>query len=459
MSNPDESEMHYLNHTMAVDNLSKIGKKSWKVDYKDGGNTAMVTFRNMHVNFETAVKIKEYIRTATEMNTKSEVHGSKKAGYHVELFGANIWMKFSKKTNTKQKFMEYFNDAEVMDVSMEIKNTDECPELIGYTCGLGWMLESGNKLSPPDALYQFCKSVVTKELMDVTKDGIGGLEKQYEELITDIEMPMSNPVASAYFGIDKPSGIILVGPPGNGKSMIIAALAKETQNNVMLLDPNEVASKMHTGTETNIHLLLNEAQLMATDTERPVIVACDEAERLMYARGTTNEWDVLVTNTMLRELSSISSRRNIIFLGATNVPWVIDPAFYREGRIEKMIYIPSPDTKTRKAILDVQTRGMPLNDVDLYSIAKRTENWSGADLKSLCKKAAKLAVKKVAGNIEEFRKLDVNLLHRDGIGITQQSFDEALPEIKADINQQTNWLKDYEAWKGKGTKPPENMFA
>jgi len=455
-------EPKYLDHRKAIDSMDVLIKGSPDIGIRCSSDVFELSYHMEHVTENDARRIRNYMEKATGQNSHTKMFGTRKTGYLLGIDCGEMQVRFSRRAKTALKKNKsvpnrYFNNNQMV-VNATVNCIDDHPERIGYAYGIVWLLQSKNDILPHTALYRFCKSVVRNELGDITIRDIGGLDKHYDDLKSSVEMPLINPAVSNYFGFEKPTGVLLVGPPGNGKSMLMTALANDTNVNVLLLDPNEIASHYHTETETNVHKFFREAQRMAKDTRRPVIVACDEAERLLYDRSTTNEWDLLVTNTMLREMSSIRKQKDVIFLGATNTPWEIDPACYREGRIEKVIYIPAPNKETRKAILQMQTKNMPLKGVDIDALAERTKNWSGADLKSLCKKAAKLAVSHVAGNVDNYRKLTVKELKKAGAGVTQKDFDEALPTIKVNTRQQLEWSKTYDNWKGRWSEPPEGMF-
>ncbi|MFH0829659.1 MAG: AAA family ATPase [Candidatus Aenigmatarchaeota archaeon] len=450
------SNVHYIDQRKAMEGLSELGACKTRL-YEGGWGRVTVEYRGK-VSMDDVLRVMEYTEKFPGNGTGGKLTGTKKSGYHLIMDGDGIMLSFSRKTDNKRDIGAYFENNPEMRVTITADKTGVYPQRIGHAWGIWQMLETKKSLTAKDAIYQFCKSLVRRELHDINKSDIGGLDREFEEIMSSTDMQLFNPAACRYFGLEKTNGILLVGPPGNGKSIMMAAIAKETEANVLLLDPNDVASYFHNETEANIHKLFIEAEQMSKDTDRPVIMMCDEAERLMYDRAKTNQWDLLVTNAMLREFSSLGTDKNITFLGATNMPWEIDPAFYRQGRIEKVIYVPSPGNDAKKAILKAQTRAMPIKDVNLDEIADRTDGWSGADLKSLCNQAAKFAVERIAGDRKKFRKLDVNELIRNNEGVMQQDFDKARPIVKVNEQQQKEWEKNYDMWKGKGIKPPENLY-
>ncbi|HKZ41437.1 MAG TPA: AAA family ATPase, partial [Candidatus Hodarchaeales archaeon] len=188
-------------------------------------------------------------------------------------------------------------------------------------------------------------------------------------------------------------GILLYGPPGTGKTLVARAIANEVKSNVIVVKGPELLSKWFAESARIIRDLFRRAQQLA-----PCIVFFDEIDALTPKRGGgshsqgSHERDRII-NQLLSLLDGIEITRGVFVIGSTNRPDVIDPAFLRPGRFDRLILVPVPDLRTRAQILRVQTRDMHLKDVDLETIARRTENYTGADLQNLCREAGIAALR------------------------------------------------------------------
>jgi transitional endoplasmic reticulum ATPase len=152
----------------------------------------------------------------------------------------------------------------------------------------------------------------------------------------------------------------------------------------------------------------------------PCIIFIDEIDSIGYTRGGSEEGGSLVTerivDTLLTEMDGLKDMKNVIVLGATNRPDIIDPALLRPGRFDKIIDIPMPDLETRKAIIAVHTKKMPLEkDVDLDIVAKATEGYTGAEIENLVREAGMNAIRKKADKV------------------TKEDFEYAMKEIKPTV--------------------------
>jgi len=223
---------------------------------------------------------------------------------------------------------------------------------------------------------------VIVEIPRVTWSDIGGLEDVKRE-IKEAFIPSEDVKAFERLGIRPAKGVLFYGPPGTGKTLIAKAVANESGANFICVNGPEIASKWLGESEKAIRQIFKRAKQMA-----PCIIFFDEMDSIAPGRGTTGSgsWEKVV-NQLLTSMDGIESLKNVMVMGATNRPDMIDPALLRPGRFDKMILIGKPDTDSRKKILEIHAKNMPLNDVDLDHLAELTDGYVGADLEALCREA------------------------------------------------------------------------
>jgi transitional endoplasmic reticulum ATPase len=229
------------------------------------------------------------------------------------------------------------------------------------------------------------------ETPDVSWSDIGGLDEVKQVLVENVILPLKNPDLYEKYGIKPPRGLLLYGPPGCGKTLLAKAVAKESGFNFIAVRGPEILSKWVGESERAIREIFKKARMHA-----PSIVFLDEVDSIAPIRGLLSDSGVTerVVTQLITELDGIKDLNNVIVMAATNRPDLIDPALLRPGRLDKLVYVPPPDLKARLEILKVHTRYLPLSDdVDLYELAKLTENYSGADLEALVREAFIIALR------------------------------------------------------------------
>lgn len=229
---------------------------------------------------------------------------------------------------------------------------------------------------------------------------LGGYEDVKQELQDAILMPLEKKELAYTYGIKPPSGILLFGPPGTGKTMLMRALAKELKYGFYYIKASDILSQWYGESERNV------AEIFKTAREKaPSILFFDEIDSIGKKRGAyaTDEVTPRVLSMMLQEIDGMKNeKRPVMIIGATNVPQQLDPALLRPGRFDKIIYMHLPDKDARKAIFWVHLKKMPLaEDVDLDRLAAKTDRFSGADIKNIVQEAIKMAAKEAgaAGNV------------------------------------------------------------
>jgi transitional endoplasmic reticulum ATPase len=242
---------------------------------------------------------------------------------------------------------------------------------------------------------------------DVRWEDVGGLDDARERLREGVELPLKNPDAFRRLGIRPAKGFLLYGPPGTGKTLLAKAVAREAEANFIATKSSDLLSKWYGESEQQIARLFARARQVA-----PTVIFIDELDSLVPARGGgLGEPQVTerVVNTILAEMDGLEELQSVVVIGATNRPNLIDPALLRPGRFDELVYVSVPDESGRLRILEVHTAKMPLgDDVDLPSLARRTDRFTGADLEDLVRRAGLSALRESLGNervaMEHFEK-------------------------------------------------------
>ena len=229
------------------------------------------------------------------------------------------------------------------------------------------------------------------EIPKVKWDEVGGLEDVKQQLKETVEWPLSNPEGFERLGIKPPRGLLLYGPPGNGKTLIAKAVATESAANFIAIKGPEVMSKWVGESEKKLREVFRKAKQVS-----PCIVFLDELDALAPTRGTgggNNVSDRLV-DQLLTSMDGLENLEGVITIGATNRPEIIDQALLRPGRFDRMILVGEPDEDARKKILEIHTKSMPLKNVKLGDLAKKMVGYTGADIEGVVREAAILALRK-----------------------------------------------------------------
>jgi len=264
-------------------------------------------------------------------------------------------------------------------------------EHIGVSISREEELERGEKMK---AYGKFGMSDLSAGKSEKSLDDVGGYEDVKQELRDAIMMPLQKKDIAFAYGLTAPKGILLFGPPGTGKTMLMRALAKELKYNFIEVRCSQILSQWYGESEKNVAEVFSNARKNA-----PTVLFFDEIDSIAKKRGTmTESLDSVgprVLTTVLQEMDGASkSDKPVIVIGATNLPNELDPAVLRPGRVDKIIYMHLPDPEARKAIIKVSLKKMVLApDVDLDALVKKTERFSGADLNNMVNEARKVTAK------------------------------------------------------------------
>ncbi|HUY70153.1 MAG TPA: CDC48 family AAA ATPase [Candidatus Baltobacteraceae bacterium] len=271
------------------------------------------------------------------------------------------------------------------------------------------------------------------ERPNVHWNDVGGLEDVKAQLKEAVELPVKHPEAFEKIGIRPVRGILLVGAPGTGKTMLAKTVATERESNFISIKGPELLSKYVGESEKSVREIFRKAKMAA-----PCIIFIDEIDSIAPARDSDGG-DSFVTervvDTLLTEMDGLHDMKNVVVLAATNRPDMIDPALLRPGRFDKIIEIPMPDEATRLSIFKVHTKKMPLaKDVDFDVLVKATENYTGAEIENIVREAG------------------MNAIRAEKSIVTKQDFDTALKEVRPAIpHELTERIKRFK-------EEPESMY-
>jgi AAA+ superfamily predicted ATPase len=211
-------------------------------------------------------------------------------------------------------------------------------------------------------------------------EDVGGMEKMKEEIRLKIIHPLKHP--ELYKAYDKPigGGILMYGPPGCGKTHLARATAGEIKAAFISVGINDVLDMWIGNSERNLHSLFEQAR-----EHTPCVLFFDEVDALGASRGDMRHHaGRQLINQFLAEMDGVkSSNDGVLILAATNAPWHLDSAFRRPGRFDRVLFVPPPDAEARAAVLRVLCKGKPLEQMDYEALGRKTEHFSGADLKAV----------------------------------------------------------------------------
>ncbi|MEO8353173.1 MAG: ATP-binding protein, partial [Chthoniobacteraceae bacterium] len=209
---------------------------------------------------------------------------------------------------------------------------------------------------------------------------VGGMETVKEEIRMKIIHPLKNPDLFRAYGKKIGGGVLLYGPPGCGKTLLARATAGEIKASFLSIGIHQILDMYLGNSEKQLHELFETARRHA-----PAVLFFDEVDALAADRNDLKRSaGRTLINQFLAELDgNVGNNEGILVLGATNAPWHLDPAFRRPGRFDRILFVPPPDEAARKAVVEIMARNKPVGRLDVAAVAKKTKDFSGADLKAV----------------------------------------------------------------------------
>ncbi|HYB67088.1 MAG TPA: CDC48 family AAA ATPase [Candidatus Acidoferrales bacterium] len=322
---------------------------------------------------------------------------------------------------------------------------------------------------------------VPKGIQRVTYEDIGGLHDEIQKVREIIELPLRHPELFVRLGVEAPKGVLLHGPPGTGKTLLAKAVANESNANFYTIGGPEIMSKFYGESEERLREIFKQAQENA-----PSIIMIDEIDSIAPKREeVTGDVEKRVVAQLLSLMDGMQARGKVVVIGITNRVNAIDPALRRPGRFDREIEIGVPGRAARLEVLQIHTRGMPLEKkVNLESLADRTHGFVGADLEALCKEAAIRALRRILPEVDlEAESIPAKILTK--LVVEMDDFEEALKDIqpsalrevfveipdakwsdiggledvKSELQQAVEWpLKYADLFEKSGAKPPKGIL-
>ena len=288
--------------------------------------------------------------------------------------------------------------------------------------------------------------VQEKKIDRITYEDIGGIKNEVQKVREIIELPLRHPELFDKIGIDAPKGVLLHGPPGTGKTLLAKAVANETNANFYSIGGPEIMSKFYGESEEKLRNIFLQAQDKA-----PSIIFIDEIDSIAPKRDeVSGDVEKRIVSQLLTLMDGLKTRGKVVVIAATNRPNAIDQALRRPGRFDREIEIGIPDEEGRYDILQIHTRGMPLEqDLDLKYYAKVTHGFVGADLEMVAKEAAMRSLRRIIPEINlKESKIPIVILNK--IKITSQDLDDALKEVHPSAMREVLVQKPNIQWKDIG---------
>ena len=237
------------------------------------------------------------------------------------------------------------------------------------------------------------------------------LDPHVKAQLQQLQAVIEDPESARRFGVEPPTGLLLAGPPGTGKTTVAKVLAAQARCSFYPLSGADVISKWVGESERNIRQVFERAR-----ENRPSIVFIDEIDAIAGRRGDSLGTHDSHVNQLLAEIDGVGGQRGVFVVGATNRPDQLDPALLRGGRLSRTVVLGLPDEEGRLAMLHLHTQRMPTVAVRLEELARETEGLSPADLRSLAQEAALAAMARTSGE--------------ESPSVTHEDFEEALRRLR-----------------------------
>ena len=275
------------------------------------------------------------------------------------------------------------------------------------------------------------------EIPDINWDDIGGLESVKQEMQEAVEWPLKYQGIFTFADAVPPKGILLYGPPGTGKTLIAKAAANESEANFISIKGPELLSKWVGESEKGVREIFRKARQAA-----PCIIFFDEIDAIAPKRGgdfgDSHVTERLISQ-LLTELDGLEVLTNVVVIGATNRPDIVDAALLRPGRFDRLLYVPPPDRDSRIQIIKIHIKKKPLDDsVNIEKLADQTEGYTGADIASLSSASVMLALREHVSKYKDPKEAEE---HKEELKIHMTHFEDAMKKIRPLSTQELNMYK------------------
>ncbi|MGZ5489637.1 MAG: CDC48 family AAA ATPase [Nitrososphaeraceae archaeon] len=275
------------------------------------------------------------------------------------------------------------------------------------------------------------------EIPDIRWEDIGGLAPIKQEMQEAVEWPLKYQGIFTFADAMPPKGILLYGPPGTGKTLMAKAAANESEANFISIKGPELLSKWVGESEKGVREIFRKARQAA-----PCIIFFDEIDAIAPKRGgdfgDSHVTERLISQ-LLTELDGLEILTNVVVIGATNRPDIVDAALLRPGRFDRLLYVPPPDRDSRVQIIKIHIKKKPLDDVvDIEKLADQTEGYTGADIASLSSAAVMLALREHVSKYKDPKEAED---HKEELKIHMKHFEDAMKKIRPLSTQELNMYK------------------
>jgi transitional endoplasmic reticulum ATPase len=276
------------------------------------------------------------------------------------------------------------------------------------------------------------------EIPDVKWEDVGGLSDVKQELMEAVEWPLKYQGVFAYADAVPPKGILLYGPPGTGKTLLAKAAANESEANFISIKGPELLSKWVGESEKGVREVFRKARQAA-----PCIIFFDELDAIAPPRGADfgdSHVTERVISQLLTELDGLEILTNVVVIGATNRPDIIDPALLRPGRFDRLLYVSPPDYESRIQIIKIHTKKKPLaEDFKIEEMAANTDGYTGADIASVVSAAVMLALREHVTKYKDPKEAEKKARE---LKIHMKHFEEAMKKVRPLSSQELSMYKN-----------------
>jgi transitional endoplasmic reticulum ATPase len=276
------------------------------------------------------------------------------------------------------------------------------------------------------------------EIPDIEWEDVGGLDDVKQELMEAVEWPLKYQGLFSYADATPPKGILLYGPPGTGKTLLAKAAANESEANFISIKGPELLSKWVGESEKGVREVFRKARQAA-----PCIIFFDELDAIAPHRGADfgdSHVTERVISQLLTELDGLEILTNVVVIGATNRPDIIDPALLRPGRFDRLLYVSPPDYESRIQIIKIHTKKKPLaEDFKIEEMAANTDGYTGADIASVVSAAVMLALREHVTKYKDPKEAEKKAQE---LKIHMKHFEEAMKKVRPLSSQELSMYKN-----------------